>query len=110
MTRLNAILFLLLLGSSLLLVKTAYEARQLFAAIDQAQDDHARLDAEYKRLDAERRAQATSLRVESTARDRLQMRNATPGVTFYVFDGPRASGGAEPERSALSGAVAGTRP
>ena len=75
-----------LLASCLLLVKTSYESRQLFAALDVARNEQQQLDAEYKRLDAEAQAQSTHLRVERTARERLQMRTATPGVTAYVVD------------------------
>jgi len=75
-----------LLASSLLLVKTSYESRQLFAALDSARAEQRQLDAEYKRLDAEAQAQSTHLRVERTARERLQMRTATPAVTAYVVD------------------------
>ena len=75
-----------LLASCLLLVKTSYESRQLFAALDSARAEQRQLDAEYKRLDAEAQAQSTHLRVERTARERLQMRTATPGVTTYVVD------------------------
>ncbi len=90
MSKLNLLLLAALLASSLLLVKSAYESRLLFAAIDHARAERGQLDAEFKRLDAERQAQGTSLRVERTARDRLHMRNATPGITTYVFD-PAAS-------------------
>ena len=75
-----------LLASCLLLVKTSYESRQLFAALDAARNEQQQLDAEYKRLDAEAQAQSTHLRVERTARERLQMRTATPAVTAYVVD------------------------
>lgn len=84
--KLNVLLFAALLASSLLLVKTAYESRQLFAALDAARAEQKQLDAEYKRLDAEAQAQGTHLRVERTARERLQMRTATPAVTTYVYD------------------------
>jgi cell division protein FtsL len=90
MNKLNLILVAALLGSALVQVRTAYEARRLFAALDLAQLEQKQLDAEYKRLDAEAQAQATHLRVERTARERLQMRTATPAVTTYVFD-PAAS-------------------
>ena len=93
MSKFNLLLVIALLASSLLLVKTAYESRQLFAALDQARVEQKQLDAEFKRLDAEAQAQSTHLRVERTARERLQMRTATPGVTAYVFD-PAASGAA----------------
>jgi cell division protein FtsL len=91
MAKLNLLLIVALLGSALLLVKTAYESRQLFAALDAARVEKKQLDAEFKRVDAEAQAQGTHLRVERTARERLQMRTATPAVTAYVFD-PAASG------------------
>lgn len=91
--KLNALLLVALLASALLLVKTAYEGRRLFAALDKARDDEQQLDVDYKRLDAERQAQATPLRVERVARDKLGMRTATPAVTQYVVD-PAASAAA----------------
>ena len=84
--KLNALLILALLGSALLLVKTAFESRQLFAALDSARAEQAQLDAEYKRLDAEAREQSTKTRVERVARDRLGMARAQQGVMAYVFD------------------------
>jgi len=84
-----------LLASCLLLVKTSYEARQQFAALDAARAEQKQLDAEFKRLDAEAQAQGTHLRVERTAREKLQMRTATPAVTAYVPD-PAASSGVRP--------------
>ena len=86
MTRVNLLMALALLLSSLYLVRTAYDARRLFAELDKAKNEAVRLDTEHKRLEAEREAQATSLRVERTARDRLSMRTATPAVTVYVPD------------------------
>ena len=86
MTRLNLVLALALLLGSLYLVRTAYDSRRLFAELDKAKNEAARLDTDYKRFEAEREAQATSLRVERTARDRLAMRTATPAVTVYVHD------------------------
>jgi len=79
-------LALALLASSLLLVKTSYDARRLFAALDRAQGEERALEAERQRLDAERQAAATNLRVERLARERLTMRVATPAVTQYVND------------------------
>lgn len=91
MTRLNLLLLVVLLASSLYLVKTAYDARRLYSELDRAKNEQARLDAEYKRLEAERQAQATNLRVEKVARERLAMRLASPAVTQYVTDTPAAS-------------------
>ena len=86
MTRVNLLLALLLLISSLYLVRTAYDSRRLFAELDKARNESARLDTEAKRLEAERDAQATSLRIERTAREKLAMRSATAAVTVYVQD------------------------
>lgn len=93
MTRLNMLLTLALMASSLYLVRTAYESRRLFAELDRAKNEAGRLETEYKRLEAERQAAATNLRVERTARERLAMRSATPAVTVYVQDAA-ASGAA----------------
>jgi cell division protein FtsL len=90
-TRVNLLLLAALLASCLYLVKTAYESRRLFHALDRARIEQTRLDTEFKRLDAERQAQATHLRVEKVAREKLRMRTATPAVTQYVVDGPVAA-------------------
>jgi cell division protein FtsL len=96
MTRVNALLFIALLISALYLVKVSYEARRLFADLDKAQTEERALDSEHERLKAELRTQATPLRVEKAARERLAMRNATPAVTQYVAlaaSAPAAGGG-----------------
>jgi cell division protein FtsL len=87
----NLLLLVALLASCLYLVKTSYEARRLFASLDRAKAEQVLLDTESKRLDAERQAQATHLRVEKVAREKLHMRTATPAVTQYVFEGGAAS-------------------
>jgi len=89
--KLNLLLLAALLGSALVLVRTSYEGRRLFAALDRAKNEQTQLDIDYKRLDAERQAQATHLRVEKVAREKLAMRTATPAVTQYVAD-PAARG------------------
>ena len=43
-----------------------------------------RLEVENDRLDVERRAQSTPLRVEKLAREQLHMRTITPGITQYA--------------------------
>jgi cell division protein FtsL len=84
MTRLNILLLLVLIASSLYLVRVSYEARRLFAELDKAQGEERALDNDSERLKTELRSQATPLRVERTARERLAMRAATPAVTQYV--------------------------
>lgn len=95
MTRFNVLLFVALLLSSLYLVRVSYDARRLFAELDKAQNEERALATEFERLKAERQAQATPLRVEKTARERLAMRNATPAVTQYVSYARAASAAGE---------------
>jgi cell division protein FtsL len=83
-TRLNLVLLLAVLASALYLVRTQYESRRLFAEIDRAVNEARKLEIEHERLQLERRAQATPLRVEKLAKDQLQMRNASPAITQYV--------------------------
>ena len=80
----NILLLLALLASSLYLVRVSYESRRLFAELDKAQNDERALAVDGERLQTELRSQATPLRVERTARERLQMRTATPAVTQYI--------------------------
>jgi len=91
-TKLNVILLLALMASGLYLVRVTYESRRLYNELDRARNEEKMLEAESRRLDAEREAQATHLRVEKVARDKLKMRTATPAVTMYVTDAA-ASGG-----------------
>ena len=86
MKGLAVLMLALLVASSLYLVKTSYESRRLFALLERARTESKQLETEYKRLDAERQAQATHLRVEKTARERLRMRTATPAVTQFLED------------------------
>ena len=91
MTRINLLLLVALVLSSVYLVRVSYESRRLFAALDKAQNESRQLEIEHERLKSEKQSQATPLRVEKVARDRLAMRNATPAVTQYVTYAPAAS-------------------
>ena len=86
MARVNLLLALFLIASGLYLVRTSYESRHLYAEIESAHNIERQLEADRKRLEAERQAQATHLRVERTARDKLAMRGASPANTQYVSD------------------------
>ena len=86
MNKLHLLLLAALIGCSLLLVRTAYETRRLYTELDKAKGEQRKLDIEWKRLDAERQAQATHLRIERTAREKLAMRTADPAVTVYIDD------------------------
>ncbi|MFN5348472.1 MAG: cell division protein FtsL [Polaromonas sp.] len=84
MTRLNLVLLLAVLASALYLVRTQYESRRLYVELEKATTKNRMLEAENERLQVEKRAQATPLRVEKLAKDKLQMRTVTPAITQYV--------------------------
>jgi len=84
MTRVNIILLLAVLASALYLVRVQYESRRLYAEIEKALAESRRLEIDNHRLEVEKRAQATPLRVEKVAREQLHMRGATPAITQYV--------------------------
>jgi cell division protein FtsL len=86
MTRLSILLLVALVLSGLYLVKTSYESRKLFVELERAKAEEQQLAADAKRLDAERRTEATHLKVERTAREKLSMRLATADMTLYVTD------------------------
>lgn len=96
MARLNIILLLALVASALYLVQTSYESRRLFVELERERTAAQRLAQESERLQIERRAQATHLRVEQVARERLQMRSSNPAVTQYVDEVPSAAPGSQP--------------
>jgi len=109
MTRLNLALLLALLASSLYLVSVQYESRRLFSELDKARSQAHRLEADKERLQVQMRSQATPSRVERLAKEKLQMRTATPAITHYVSyhaelplaagSGESAAGRAEPVTS-----------
>ncbi len=84
LTRLNLVLLVAVVASALALVKTAYDSRRLFAAVHRADAEALRLAGEQRRLEAERELQATNLRVDRTARDKLAMQTITPAITLYA--------------------------
>ena len=91
MTRFNVVLLLALVVSSVWLIRVAHESRRLFNELDRARTEDRLLDSEYERLKSEKQSQATPLRVEKTARDKLAMRSATPAVTLYLNDVQQAA-------------------
>ena len=84
MGRLNFVLLLVVVASALYLVQTQYESRRLYVELEKATAQSRRIQTEGERLQVEKRAEATPLKVERLARDRLQMRTTTPAITEYV--------------------------
>jgi cell division protein FtsL len=96
MTRVSALLLVAVMLSALYLVRTQYESRRLYTELDRAKAQAQRLETEFDRLDVERGAQATPLRVEKLAREQLQMRTISPAITQYAL----------PQRQAVDNAAA----
>lgn len=84
MTRFNLVLLLGVIASALYLVHIQYESRRLFVELEKAMSQSRKIDTDNERLQIEKRAQATPLRVEKLAKDRLQMHTTTPAITQYV--------------------------
>ena len=101
MSRVSFLLLMAVMASALYLVRTQYESRSLTTEIDRATSLARNLETENDRLDVERRAQATPLRVEKLAREQLHMRTITPAITQYAtVSGAAASAEVRPLASA----------
>ena len=104
MARLNLLLLIAVLGSAIFLVHTQYMSRQLYTELHRIELEARRLELDQDRLQVEKRAQATPLRVEKLAKEQLQMRPASPGITQYVtLKG--ASGSSAAAQAASVGAI-----
>jgi cell division protein FtsL len=95
MIRLNLVLLVAVVTSALYLVRLQFESRQLFVELDRANAEARKLVTDNERLQVEKRAQATPLRVEKLARDQLHMRTTTPAITQYVTLSAPAVNGTE---------------
>lgn len=84
MSRLSLLLLLATVVSALWLVHSHYESRRMFMALESARKDSQRLALEEDRLELERRAQSSPLRVEKIARLQLKMHTVSPAITQYV--------------------------
>ena len=91
MTRFSLFLLLAIIASALYLVRTQYESRRLYVELEKAITQNRKLEAENERLQVDKRAQATPLRVEKLAKDNLQMHSVTPAITQYVTQGGRTA-------------------
>ena len=96
MTRVGLFLILAVMASALYVVHTQYEFRRLYVELEKAAAQTRKLDMENDGLQVEERAQATPLRVERLAKERLQMRTTTPAITQYVTGVKAAVGAGEP--------------
>jgi cell division protein FtsL len=91
MTRVNLLLLVAVLLTALYLVHTQYESRRIFVELEKATAQGRRLEINNETLQAEKRSQATPLRVDRLAKDKLQMRPATAAITQYATYGQAAT-------------------
>ena len=114
MTRLNLVLLLAVMASAIYLVRIQYESRRLYTELEKVNAQYAKLEAENERLQVEKRGQATPLRVEKLAKEKLQMRTVTPAITQYIAAAAPAvdsgSFGSLKPASANAGSSAGIAP
>ena len=82
--RLNIVLAVALLLSSFWLIGSSHESRRLFVALEKARAQASELQIDIERLEVDKRAQATPLRVEKLARSQLKMFDNSPARTHYV--------------------------
>ncbi|WP_290866956.1 cell division protein FtsL [Aquabacterium sp.] len=82
--RLNIVLALVLVFSCVWLIRSSNDSRRLFSDLEKAQARSHELQIDYERLQLDKRAQATPLRVEKLAREKLHMFNNSPTLTHYV--------------------------
>lgn len=84
MTRISIVLLLTVMASGMWLVQVQYESRRLNTEWHRVGVEARQLEVEHQRLLVEKRAQATPLRVERLASEKLRMRTPTPATTLYV--------------------------
>jgi cell division protein FtsL len=81
MSRLDALLLLVLVACALGVITSQHQARKLFVDLEAAQSDAKRLDEEFTQLQLEQGAWATHKRVEAVASKSLGMRLPDPANT-----------------------------
>ena len=75
---------LAVVASALYLVKVSYDSRRQFALLEGERMQTRQLEQDAEKLRLQLRAQATHLRVDLIAREKLKMSVATPAVTQYL--------------------------
>jgi len=73
MTKVSLIAFFVLIMCSLALVESQYQSRKFYSDLDQAQKEEKNYQAEFGQLKLEQSTLSNDARIETFARDRLQM-------------------------------------
>ncbi|MGA2550808.1 MAG: cell division protein FtsL [Burkholderiaceae bacterium] len=88
MTRINALMAVILVISALFLVSTQYEARRLHIDLEAAQDTTHKLDVEWSQLQLDQASLSKHALIDAAARKDLEMMPATPARTEYITLAP----------------------
>jgi cell division protein FtsL len=88
-SRVNAMLFLILICCALALVTSQHQARKLFFELQKEQDRSRALEVEFGQLQLEQSTWAMQSRVERIASSRLEMR-VPPAARVKVVPPPTA--------------------
>jgi cell division protein FtsL len=83
-SRVNAILLVVLVVCALSVITSQHQARKLFTELESAQSAAKRLDEEWTQLQLEQSTWATNKRVEAVASRSLGMRAPDPSTTVIV--------------------------
>jgi len=84
MTRVSAILLVLVIACALSVITSQHQARKLFNDLENEQSAAKKLDEEWTQLQLEQGTWATHKRVESVASRQLGMRLPDPTTTVVV--------------------------
>lgn len=84
--RLNILLLLLVVASSIGVVASQHKSRNLFTELERSQEHMRNLDVEWGQLQLEQSTWAAHARVEKIARDRLNMRLPVEGKVIAIGD------------------------
>jgi cell division protein FtsL len=74
------------IGTGVAIVAAKYASRQLFAELEALNREHDRLQIDWGRLQLEQSTYATHSLIESTARERLDMRLPDPAAIVVVAE------------------------
>jgi cell division protein FtsL len=76
-------------GSALWLIRAEHDARQLFIELEELNREQDRLQIDWGRLQLEQSTWATHPRIESLARERLQLTSPADEELVLVLEQPR---------------------
>jgi cell division protein FtsL len=85
--KLNVVLTALLVACALSLVNAQYQARHLFIELERAQNKARQLDIDWAQLQLDQSTLGKHERIESIARQDLNMTPLTAGRTQYLTEG-----------------------